>query len=196
MPLTSHRTLARVALSLAVLLAACDSPSSSGHPTPSVSFRYAGTVSGRYAITAPRPAVQPATQSFVEGVTPGGNAFQVSSFAFADSVHDVVIIEGPTAPGTYTIGGAACDPLPPLCPNVYGGFQQLDGNTPRNGERGFYITQGTLTIEPPLAPGRIRGRFSGTAALSRYEYGWQGDGTLAITDGSFETDLAPSAASF
>jgi|1186.fasta_scaffold01302_2 hypothetical protein len=173
-----------------LLLAACDgSPSSSGDPTPTVSFRYSGARSGSFSVTAPRPGPGPRTESFVEGVAADAGGFFVRGFFFRDggASADAVIIEGPRAPGSYPLGGCGFDAV---CVNVWGGLGAAVGPAPRNGERAFYVTQGTLTIDPPLRDGRIRGRFSGTAALTVYSDGnWLSDGEITISDGSFEADL-------
>lgn len=174
----------------AALLASCDGNPSGADSTPSVSFSYSGTVTGQFSVTAPRPPAGPRTAPYVEGLIIGPNQFTVSSFSMAGGgITDAVIIEGPSEPGSYGIGAAGPCAGFSLCPNVHGGFEQAVGATPRQGERGFYLSQGTLIIEPSRGDGRIRGRFSGTAVVSRYDSGWHPDGTIQITNGRFEADV-------
>jgi hypothetical protein len=184
---TSYPRIRTLACFAAVLLSACDSPSSSGDPTPSVSFRYSGVLSGRFSVTAPRPAPGALTESFVEGSLPAAGEFFVRSFSMhGGGIADAVLIDGPTTPGSYAIGSCT-----PLCVSVSGGFDVAVGPDARVGEYVFDITQGTMTIDPPRGAGRVRGRFSGKANVYVFTSNFYFDpvGEITVTDGSFETDL-------
>ena len=180
------RILAPAALMLgAALLASCDSPSS-GDATPSVSFKYSGPISGRYSVTAPRPALP--AQPYVEGVTPANNAYVITSMSLVASGKDWLVVQGPWAPGDYAVD--SCGAVT-LCPAVWGSFHPVDANGfPQEEGRMWRLVHGTITILQPTREGWIRGRFSGTAAVDVYRAGeWRIDGLLTITDGRFEADL-------
>lgn len=182
-----HRHASAALLLGAALLGACGDPSSSGD-TPSVGYRYSGAASGQFSLAAGRRAAGTRTLPFVEGVTPVENGFVVNAVSMSDGRVSALAIAGPSAPGEYalpTCGGVA------LCPSIAGAIGSVDaeGNN-QEGGRAWSITSGTLTLLRPNRDGWVRGRFSGTAAVSVYRDGaWRDEGTLTITDGSFEADL-------
>jgi hypothetical protein len=185
------RTLAPAALllSAAALLSACDGPASPGERTPSVSFRYSGSISGVYSVTAPRPAPGVWTPPLVQGITPLSNAFYINSAGLNGGAREYLTIQGPRTLGTYPMG-VPC-PVTESCPAISGVFIGVDSaGHPREGGREFIFTQGTMTILQPPRAGWIRGRFSGTAEVKLYTGGqWRADTPFTVTDGTFEADL-------
>jgi len=190
------QTFARAALVLgATLLAGCDgSPSGSGDPTPSVSYRYSGALAGSFDVRAARPVVDAPVPPYVDGATPAEGVVWVTSAQVNAGRREVLYIQVPLAPGDYTIG--SCDGLP-ACPAMIGTFGLPHGLTnPVEGAHQFFLDAGTITVLAPPRDGWVRGRFSGTAGVIVYTGGaWHPEGTLTITDGSFQADLVERSTS-
>jgi hypothetical protein len=100
-----------------------------------------------------------------------------------------VSLLGPASPGSYDL--ASCG-FVTLCPGVSGGFDQSLPNTPKEGERTWRLTTGSIVIRRPSQDGRVRGTFSGTGPAFQFTAGeWRQTGQISVTSGTFEADLAP-----
>ncbi|HET7231167.1 MAG TPA: hypothetical protein VFJ16_14235 [Longimicrobium sp.] len=178
----------------AVILAACGDQDPSGSEfVPTVHFSYSGAASGSFGVTAPRPATVAARQSaFVEGITFGGGSFvALSLMPTTGGRGDWVTVMGTTIPGEYDLASTGCTQA--LCAQIGGSLgQSLDGS-PREGEMGWHLDKGTLTVRRSSVDGRVRGTFSGSGLLLRYAGGsWTTAGRITVGGGSFEADLKPA----
>jgi hypothetical protein len=172
----------------AALLGACDSPSASEFK-PTVSVTYGGAVSGRFSVTAPGGLQLSSGPTYSEELGADGSGFVTYSRSPAAAGRvDWITVIGPTTPGEYSFE-TNCSTR---CYGVSVGLgHPSDDSAPQEGESGWILERGVITVRTPGADGHVRGTFSGSGQLHRFTGGkWLVLGQVTVT-GKFETGLVP-----
>lgn len=170
----------------AALAAGCDSPSAPKQFMPSVSISYSGAVSGHFSVTEGRST----SQLYSEDFWADSSGFvSYSRAAIEDGRVNWIAMSGPVLPGDYTILGNLCTAR---CYGVAAGLgHAADDSAPREGEVSWSLERGTINVRQPDAAGHVRGTFSGSGQIHRYENGkWHDLGDVTVS-GTFESNLVP-----